>query len=411
MKGGIVRILVAASALVGCGLRVEVLSDRTVEPIVDGGADTATESDAPVFDAPAGTGTWIATGQYHACAIRAGLLSCWGDGHGGALGLGDETDRSRPSLVPAAGPWAEVSGGEHHTCARTDGGELWCFGQNARGQLGVLDLAARRSPSKVALDRAVRSVSAGYETTCAIAVDGSLWCWGENLEGQLGRDDGYPGSPSPRPLRVGTGEDWIRVSAGQGHVCGIRAPGTLWCWGRNPDGQLGLGAGTPIQIRTPTRVGAASDWVDVDVGQDTSCGLRSDGSIWCWGVNAFGQVGASPSGPVYAPRRVGLDADWAEVRTDTFSTCARKTNGSLWCWGRNVEGQLGLGDIVDRATPTRVGTGTDWVQVDVGRFHACARRGDGTVLCTGENDAGQLGVGDGARRDVLTPVVSLGGAS
>jgi alpha-tubulin suppressor-like RCC1 family protein len=401
------RALLQAALLVtavwdvgGCAVREEVLGDRGIAAVDAGPGPIADVS----VDAPSGTGAWIATGQGHTCAIRTGQLACWGENGGGRLGVGDEIDRERPSFV-AGGPWVQVSAGDAHTCARGDGGDVWCFGDNAVGQIGVGDRTPRRAPARVSLARAATTISAGFDVSCALLDDGTLWCWGENLEGQLGQGDSYPGEPSDTPRRVGTDADWTRISAGQGHVCGIRAPGTLWCWGRNTDGQLGLGDGTPGQIRTPTRVGAQSDWVDVDVGQQTSCGLRANGSMWCWGTNGFGQVGTAPSPDVTTPRRVGFDTDWREVRTDTFATCARRVDGSLWCFGRNVEGQLGLGDTADRSTPTRVGSATDWVQVDVGRFHACARKVDGSIHCTGANANGQLGLGDRDRRNTFQPAV------
>ncbi len=398
----VILVALASFAIGACGVRAGVLSDRVVEA-VDAGSDAFEPSDARTEDAaPVGTGAWVATGQMHTCAIRGGVLACWGANGAGRLGLGDEVDRDRPAQVTSGGPWVEVSAGDRHTCARDEAGAIACFGDNDRGQLGLGDLAARRTPERVSLPRPALSVSSGFEVTCAVLDDRSAWCWGENLEGQLGRADTYPGAPSPTPLRVGEESDWTRVAAGQGHVCGIRAPGTLWCWGRNTDGQLAQGDSAPVQLRAPTRVGTSSDWIDVDVGQDTTCGLRADGSMWCWGANNFGQAGAPPSSHLATPLRVGADADWIEVRTDTFATCARKSSGSLWCFGRNVEGQLGLGDTVDRSTPTRVDVATDWVQIDVGRFHACGRKTSGAILCTGENRDGQLGLADRDRRSTFT---------
>jgi alpha-tubulin suppressor-like RCC1 family protein len=204
-----------------------------------------------------------------------------------------------------------------------------------------------------------------------------------------------------RPLRVGTANDWQKIAPGQGHVCGIRAPGTLWCWGRNSTMELGLGEGSPSQLRTPTRVGTASDWIDVEAGQDTTCGIRADGSLWCWGVNTFGQAGTVPGAPIREPRRVDADTDYDQLSVDTFSTCARKKSGAIVCMGRNTEGQLGVGDNADRSAPTRAGLASDWTKIVHGRFHTCARTAT-TIACAGANDRGQLGVGDNDRRNVLT---------
>jgi alpha-tubulin suppressor-like RCC1 family protein len=103
-----------------------------------------------------------------------------------------------------------------------------------------------------------------------------------------------------------------------------------------------------------------------------------------------------------APTQVGAFQDWTVITLDTFHACGVRTDGSLYCWGRNDEGQLGLGDNMARLTPTRVGTDSDWVSVAAGRFHTCALKRDRSVLCTGRNDEGELGTGDQKQRDVLT---------
>jgi len=398
------RVVLFAMLMSGCGLHVEVLGDRPDASSADAAVED-TRVDDVLFpdDAPVGVGEDLAVGQYHSCAILRGALFCWGDNVDGALGVGDTTSRNTPTRVRFDRAFVEVTGGENFTCARTEPGEVYCFGTNGDHELGIGDTQRRLAPTLVTLPRAAKTIAAGFEFACAIVDDGSLHCWGANAEGQLGQDEGYPPVVGSRPLRVGTANDWTKIAPGQGHACAIRAPGTLWCWGRNSTGELGLGDGTPIQVRVPTRVGPATDWVDVEAGQDTTCGVRADGSLWCWGANTFGQAGAAPSAPISAPRRVGTDTDYDTVSVDTFSTCARKKSGAVVCMGRNVEGQLGVGDTADRSAPTRVGMESDWTEIAHGRFHTCARKASGLVACAGANDRGQLGVGDNDRRNLLTP--------
>lgn len=403
-RRSLTRAPVWAVLLSGCGLHVEALFDLP-DGAVGGDSsveDSASTTDGFPDDAPVGTGSGVAAGQYHSCAVVTGALFCWGDNADGALGLGDTVSREQPTRVRVSQAIAEVSGGERFTCFRTDPGQVYCMGTNGRNELGLGDIERRLSPALVSLPQPAKQVAAGFEGACAILVDGALYCWGQNREGQLGQGE-WPPVLGATPLRVGTNNDWTKIAPGQGHTCGIRAPGSLWCWGRNTDGHLGQGDGAEIQIRAPARVGAASDWIDVDTGQDTSCGVRADGSLWCWGVNTFGQIGAPPSTPfVTTPRRVNADTDWASVSVDTFNVCARKINNALYCMGRNVEGAVGVGDNVDRATPTRVGTTADFASVSTGRFHTCAQKTSGVVACAGANDRGQLGVGDLDRRNALT---------
>ena len=173
-------------------------------------------------------------------------------------------------------------------------------------------------------------------------------------------------------------------------------------------GELGLGVGSEGQIRTPTRVGTDSDWTAVSAGQLSTCGIRLDSTLWCWGDDEFGQLGIEGSADLFDPTRVGAESGWTDVSVNTFGACAIR-EGVLYCWGRNDEGQLGLGDNMARETPAQVGGDSDWVEVESGRFHTCARRADATVWCTGENhDDGRLGVGDYERRNVLTAVTEPG---
>jgi hypothetical protein len=271
------------------------------------------------------------------------------------------------------------------------------------GQLGSPGVNDVLSPIAVALPDAARTLSAESAFSCAVLDNGSLYCWGQNTEGMLAQDDNYPGEDQFSPLRVADFDDWTLVDAGQGHACALRGTGNLWCWGRNSQDQLGLGDTATEQYRYPQQVGDQDDWIDVQAGQNHSCGLRVEGSLWCWGENSFGNLGTGDFTSHSSPFPIG-DASYTDLSLDTFHTCAVDENADLWCWGRNVEGQLGLGDIQDRALPTRVASG-GWAQVAVGRFHTCAKKLDDSVWCTGENVVGQLGVGDTDRRNEFTRVM------
>jgi alpha-tubulin suppressor-like RCC1 family protein len=385
IRPGPAAALLAGLALAGCGFDGPVLAPAAGS---SGGA-------AGVF-----------AGQEFTCALAAGRGWCFGANVDGALGSGDRATHLAPVTVAAPAGFDRLAAGENHTCGIEHGtGALWCWGYNAAGQLGLGDTAGRDAPARLAAPATAVALAAGYNHTCAIDAGHALWCWGDNTEGQLGQGD-QPGAPdAPTPLRVGADSDWLAVAAGQGHTCGVRAPGTMWCWGRNSQRELGTGL-TAEQVRAPAQAGAFQDWTAaLDVGQESSCGIRAGGTLWCWGDNSFGQLGASPATTdVATPTQVGADADWAAVSIDTFSACALKGDGSLWCWGRNAEGQLGTGDNADRDTPTQVGAGATWADTSVGRFHACATRSDGAVACMGENSNGQLGQGDTTRRSVPTLV-------
>jgi alpha-tubulin suppressor-like RCC1 family protein len=397
------------SAGMTCGRSACEPELRTSLPVYDPGADGGNVDATPGPDGGrVGGGDNVATGSYHSCTIQHGQLSCWGRNGDGSLGIGNTVMRNVPSVVGGGTGWVQVVGGEAHTCALDADGAAWCWGRNDVGQLGLggTDTNVRLVPTRVSGSQRFVRLTTRFDTTCGITMSGALWCWGENREGQLAQDDPFPGTGRPRssPVAVATSRSWHAVSAGHGHTCAVAMDGTLWCWGRNIGGQLGIGTVDPGQIRVPLQVGTGHNWTEVDCGQDTSCALQADNSLWCWGWNGFGQVGRPPtSEQVISPVRVGTDGDWVEVRVNTFATCGRRRNGTLWCWGRNAEGQLGVGSITDLYAPTQVMSAiTDWVEIAAGRFHTCARRANNTVWCAGENDEGQLGVGDLTRRSILT---------
>ena len=378
----------------GCVERAEVLSPGSGTVENDGGATPSTVSSVELGDA-------------HGCAVVSSRLHCWGNNDSGELGLGDATARNSPTLVE--GRWVEVAAGVRHTCARDDLGRVACFGANERGQLGTGDRDARDVPVFVSLPSPAALVATDFAHTCAVLTDATLYCWGKNEEGELGQDDPWPGDQSPdadalTPVAVpGT---WRSVDTGQGHTCAVRLDGTLWCWGRNSDHELG--ESDMIQIRFPVQVGTDADWLAVEAGQHHTCGVREDRFAYCWGRNTGAEdgegapLGIAGASELSTPTRLDGAGDVALLRSDTFHTCTADRVARLSCWGRNAEGQLGLGDQVLRETPVLVGSG--YRAVAVGRFQTCGVAENGWLECAGKNDTGQLGTGDDTDRWTFSPV-------
>lgn len=392
--------------LAGCGrIDFEVTTGEMMNATA---ADAALDGDTSVRpdggDAPTGAHD-LTAGDNHSCALKGGILFCWGDNSDGQLGLGHLEKRSQATQVGEHEGWLQIENGYTHSCALRSNGTLWCWGGNASGQLGLGDTDQRQVPEQVGADDDWSELEAGHDHTCALRSDGTLWCWGANDESQLGQDGVLGDADAPAPVRVGAESDWTAVSAGAGHTCGVRAPGTLWCWGRNTMGQGGQGSGSPIRLNEPTKVGARTDWASVSAGDDHTCAITTDGSLWCWGANHAMQLGLGDTDQRDEPVQVGTSTDWTLVASDTFNSCAINSDAELYCWGRNLEGQLGLGDTDDRGVPSRVGPDTSWMHVACGRFHNCGQRPDGRVLCAGQNEDGQLGVADLERRVELTRVV------
>lgn len=189
------------------------------------------------------------------------------------------------------------------------------------------------------------------------------------------------------------------VSSGGRHTCEIRSEGTLWCWGANFYGQLGTGdtASGP----TPRQVGTFDDWAEVSAGGMQTCGVRENGSLWCWGLNYRGQLGTGNRKDQAQPRRVGDSRDWDTVSAGWVHTCATSLDGTAWCWGDNNYGQLGNGAQTDSYVPVKVTRGLTFREVEAGGWHTCGVTRGGAAYCWGRNVKGQIG--DGTKTVRINP--------
>jgi alpha-tubulin suppressor-like RCC1 family protein len=309
-----------------------------------------------------------ATGTEHTCMLNfEGQRECWGWNGAGQLGTGERVEAAFESPVDALEDdpaWARIDTGWYHNCGLTRDGRILCWGNNSRfavaGDLG--DVAV---PEPTRVDHRVDyvAVTAGGFQGCGLRDDGRIYCWGWNGSGQLGFGDT---ENRERPFKTGCPageeciEDWAAVASGEFHVCAIRRNGELWCWGGGLNGQLGVGTLTERDSTRPLRVdldGVAA----VSAGRSHTCVIREDDSLWCWGNNELGQLGLGPGDNRFRPERVRLleDDRWLRIRLGQEHTCAIRSDRTLWCWGRNDEGQLGLGFVSDEddpivATPKRV---------------------------------------------------------
>src|SRR5882724_7498075 len=210
----------------------------------------------------------------------------------------------------------------------------------------------------------------------------------------------------------------VAIAARGYHSCALLGDGTVWCWGRNLDGQLGNGTRAPVDCSpgscgssTPVRAGGITGAAAVIAGGYHTCALFGGGTVQCWGQNYEGQLGNGIVGGVSTfPVLVAGLANVSAVSGGYRHTCALLRDGTVQCWGRNVEGQLGDGTTTSSSTPVRVGGITGAVAVSAGVFHTCALLSDGTVKCWGAvgpgNDFGQLG--NGATTGSSTPVTVMG---
>ena len=183
---------------------------------------------------------------------------------------------------------------------------------------------------------------------------------------------------------------WAAVDTGDNHTCALADDQSLWCWGRNHRGELGHdGDDSPA----PNPVGADVDWRSVATGGSHTCAIKDDDSLWCWGSNHRGQLGVDSEENYDAPMQVGADQNWQSVAAGGDFSCAIDGDRSLWCWG-NYQNHSPFDDVEFPRSPEQLDSDTDWQSLSAGGSHGCAIADDDSLWCWGGNISGQLGLGD-----------------
>jgi alpha-tubulin suppressor-like RCC1 family protein len=212
-------------------------------------------------------------------------------------------------------------------------------------------------------------VSGGTYSSYAIKTDGTLWSWGGNGLGQLGL--GTSGTNYSSPKQVGALTDWAVIQGSNNWCLAIKTNGTLWSWGGNSVGQLGTNNLT--NYSSPVQVGALTTWSKIANGRYFAGAVKTDGTLWTWGQNQLGQLGLGNTVYAYSsPKQVGALTNWSNIACGDFFCLATKSNNQLWSWGSNVYGQLGLNNTTNYSSPKQVGTLTSWLNITGGGYHSAA---------------------------------------
>ena len=246
-----------------------------------------------------------------------GYLYAWGNNGNALLGLGNTTNYSSPKQVGSL-QWVDVASSRQFSSAIKSDGTLWSWGTNYWGQLGLGNNTSYSSPKQVGALTNWLSLAGGYATCLAIKTDGTLWSWGFNGSGQLGNGAANYSQGNNSPVQVGALSTWSKVyQSGFYHTLAIKTDGTLWAWGKNDRGQLGLGNTT--QYNSPKQIGALTDWLVISGGAYTSFAVRSNGTMWSWGLSGTGQfgpnLGQSRTGAPNSssPTQIGALTTWLAV--------------------------------------------------------------------------------------------------
>ena len=244
-----------------------------------------------------------------------------------------------------------------------------------------------------------QAVGVGAAHSCAIRIDGTLYCWGSNASGQLGvgAARGKCGRPSTEceggPRAVAPALRFSAVSPGQRHTCAITTDQVLYCWGENLQFQTAT-EGAPF-VRIPVAVSQSLLFVDVGAGATHSCAVRTNGVVYCWGDGTLGALGRGDTISSVRPAPIVSPERFVQVRSGRLRSCAIALDGGLWCWGLEWESTSGNVDFFhERLLPHRIVGLPPVKDVSVSSSSICAVALDGTAYCWESNGFGQLGLGN-----------------
>lgn len=304
------------------------------------------------------------------------------------------------------GCWRMVSAGENFSLGIKMDGTLWGWGQNSNKLgLGIGNLADQNLPVQIGTDTDWMTVSAGYVHSLAVKTNGTLWSWGNGQFGQLG--NGIFNSATANVTQVGTATDWLEVSAGNRFSLAIKTNGTLWSWGLNSTGQLGQN--NVVNLNLPAQVGTASNWLRIDAGHQHALAVDSLGFMYAWGNNTFGQLGDGTNTNSLIPILITSANNWLLVSAGHDHSMALNNSNVLYTFGNNVNGQLCDGTNTASNVPIPVsfstpGTVSFYIAISAGNSFSLAIRNDSTLWSGGFNTSGQLGLGNNTATNTLNQV-------
>jgi alpha-tubulin suppressor-like RCC1 family protein len=351
----------------------------------------------------------LAAGGAHSLALEAtGQVWGWGANASGQVGNGSTTDQGTPVQVSTSTGLSravKIAAGSAHSLALTSDGDTFAWGDNTNGQIGDGSTTDRTAPAQVSTSTGLTGasmVAAGNEHSLAFKDNGTVWAWGKNLSGQVGNGNTTDQSS---PVSVSTLAGTLATAAAWNQSYALKANGTLLAWGENVEGQLGDGSLTqrnsPVPVVGPSGTGKLDRIIAVAAGGFHVLALRSDGTVWAWGHNYYGQIGQPPGSSQMSmvPVQVELGPGMPLIRVKaiaagTYHSLAITDDGQLWAWGYNASGQLGIGSTGNiNPDPLPVSIGMGVISIAGGNGHSLALMADSSVWAWGRDSHNQVGDG------------------
>ena len=339
-------------------------------------------------------------------------LWSWGDNTYGELGDNTTNQQTEPISVPGSVSWKYISAGRDFSIAIKSDDTCWAWGGNDYGQLGIHTSAQvnRSSPVSALFSGSFTKVISGASATLAIRSDGTLWAVGYNANGELGTNNTtYYSSP----VSVVGDHTFTDVSAGNGFFVGLKADGTVWSWGLNNYGQLGNNVDLAA-YSSPTSVVGDHSFTKITCGYEYTLALKADNSVWAWGRNVYGQLGMSNRDNYSSPVSVVTDISFKDIAASRFTAHGLDTSGYCWSWGYNQFGELGISAVGSKSSPVSVVGDHVFSSIfsDFGApMTAAIRSSDGSLWTWGGRNQTFRHLGDGTAVNRSSPVSVLGSNS
>lgn len=340
------------------------------------------------------------------CALSNGSIYCW---------AGDPRIRA----IGSVGAFNKIKGlpsiqsfkiGQNYACALSDVGEVYCWGTSTTGALGVgAAVTTTVEPLKLAGDLAgknITQISLGYYSACAVDDQKKIYCWGKNTNGQLGLGDLVDRfTPTQSSFLSGSA---LEISTGENHTCALDDQGKVWCWGSNGNGQIGGGGGganalNPVAVLINGTTNPLTGVNHISVGRLISCAITSSG-LYCWGSNAYRSISSAVVASYSKAYQVDASASVSDVDVASIHLCYIK-NQEAYCAGRNATGNLGVGSLSNTDGLFKVVTNLKFKKISVGGWInpsytnlSCGLTIENRIACWGSN-----------ARNVITPFDEIKG--
>ncbi|TCL65887.1 alpha-tubulin suppressor-like RCC1 family protein [Hydrogenispora ethanolica] len=357
---------------------------------------TPTPTPQPGFSA-------VATGDEYSLVLKNGQVYAWGRNNYGQLGIGSYTDKAAPTQIPDLSGITQIATGKYHSLALKNDGTLYAWGYNNTGQVGNGTTSSANHPNapQIVLTN-VKAIAAGADFSMALKQDGTVWTWGDNSAGQLGVGTTQS---STTPGMVPGISNIVAIAAGMNFALALNSNGTINAWGANSNGQLGNNSNS--SSLSPVAVANLTHVIAIGAGEMHSLAATSDGKVWGWGNGSSGQLGNGTSSRKIPTEIAGI-SNVIQISGGLYHSIALSSDGTVWTWGSNSTGQLGRNDISGRSdTPVQVSSLSGVTAIATKTSHSLICNASGVFWSWGKNNYGQLGNGGTTTSFVPVPVPGL----